>query len=274
MNVQEAVEILACARPSRYRFEREFAVAVISGWLNAPSDPHAPATTLFAALNQAVLYGRRTSTPPASEWLGEVFDAQAYLDGLNTMLALPAFWEVEEHLGYNHCRYAADLVRFLLTFRTKDLDKRKRASLGKAWEFINKHGGFVKGQFGFGKKAWCSTSGHQLIWRDYKRSAPFQCVRFHSSKLDWYLDPRQPDFLDRLIATAACEQDLTTFFREARDVQERLRAVIDERAMTAEDVLLLPSELTPSECRLPAMTSSAYGKMAGYRRTTTSAAWE
>lgn len=274
MTVTEAVEVLTSGRPSRYHLEREFAVAVFSGWLNAPNDPNAPKTVLLAAFNRAVLDTREKGITPPPEWLMEVFDAEAYASLLSIALALPMFWQIEDHLGYNHCRYTADIIRFLLTFRSKDPDKRKRASLGKAWEFINKHGGFVGGHFGFGKKAWCSVSGHQLIWRDYKRSAPFQCVRFHDSKLDWYLDPCQPDFLDRLTATAARDEDLTMFFREALDVQERLRAVIDGRAMSAEDFFLFPSTLKPSKFKLPPMAATAYGKMAEYRRSAASANWE
>lgn len=273
MRLAEAIAILTSDQPSRYRFEREFAAAVFSGWLNAPNDPHASTTTLFAALNQGVLRLRQERVPPPNEWLAEVFEADVYLRLLNEVLSIPIFWQVEEHIGYNHCRYTADLVRFLVTFQTKSLDRRKRASLGKACEFINKHGGFVGGNFGFEKKSWCSISGHQLIWRDYKRTAAFQCVRFHSSKFDWYLDPRQPNFLDRLTETVDGRTELIRFFGESLDVLQRVRAVIDERAMTADDFIALPANLAPVNCRLPAMTANAYGKMAGYRRTSLSTEW-
>lgn len=274
MKVEDAVEILATGLPSRYAFEREFAVAVLSGWINSPADPHASTVVLFAALSQAVLRARDTNLALPEEWLTEIFEADVYLSLLKTALSIPLFWQIEEHISYNNCHYAADLVRFMLTFRSKDPDKRKRASLGKAWEYINKHGGFVGGHFGHGRKAWCSTSGHQLIWRDYKQSSPFQCARFYGSKFDWYLDPRRPEFLDHLTATAAQVRELTTFFREALEVQERLRHVIDERSMSATDFLAFPPSLTPATCRLPAMTATAYGKLAGYRRSTAAANWE
>lgn len=268
MRVEDAVEILTSDRPNRYLFEREFAVAAFSGWLNSPDDVQGTATTLFAALCRAIIYVRERHIVPPGEWFVNVYDAQSYLNLLETAISMPMFWLIDENLGYNNCNYAADIVRFLLTFRTKSLDKRSRASLGKAWEFINKHGGFVRGNFGYGKREWCSISHHQVLWRRYKKSSPFQCARFHSPTFSWYLDPRAPDYFEQLIATAAREQEITTFFRAALGFQTKLKSIIDERSMAHGDFFVFPVSLTPLDSRLPAMSAAAYGKMAAYRRST------
>ncbi|WP_267427850.1 hypothetical protein [Methylobacterium sp. GC_Met_2] len=268
MRVEEAVEVLTSDRPSRYLFERELAVAAFSGWLNSPDDPQGATTTVFAALCGAVLQAREHGINPPIEWLTEVYDDRAYMQLLENVIAIPIFWLIDEHKSYNNCNYTADVVRFLLTFKPKSEDKRKRASLGKAWEFINKHGGFVRGNFGRDRKDWCSISNHQVLWRRYKRSAPLQCARFHGAKFDWYLDPRQPDFFQRLSATAARKQELKTFFSAALHFQLELKAIIDRRSMAANDFFQFPDMLTPLDVRLPAMTATAYGKMAAYRRST------
>ncbi|WP_129221230.1 hypothetical protein [Lichenibacterium ramalinae] len=271
MEVKQAVEILTRSRPSQYLFEREFAVAVFSSWLNSPEDLHAPSKTLFVALNLALLNQRSVGVDPPREWFSVVFEPQVYLTLMRTAIDIPLFWHLDNHLEYNDCIYTGDLVRFLLTYRPKGSDKRKRPSLGKAFEFINRHGGYVRGNFSYGRTDWCSASKHHVIWRDFKRSSPFQCVRFHGSKFDWYLDPRQPGFLEQLIETASREQDILQIFCEALDVQERLRAIVDGRAMAVEDFFLFPANLSPKVCRLPAMSASSYGKMATYRRSATGA---
>lgn len=268
MRVEDAVEVLTSDRPSRYLFEREFAVAAFSGWLNSPDDKQGATSTVFAAMCHAVLHVRKQGIAPPVEWLSEVYEPQKYIKLLNEVITIPLFWQLDEHHGYNNCNYVADVVRFLLTYNSKSLDRRKKASLGKAWEFINKHGGFVGGRFGHNKQDWCSISHHQVLWRRYKQSSPFQCARFHGAKFDWYLDPRLSDFLSILIETAARGQQIREFFCTALGFQTKLKAILDERSMGEEDFFVFPSSLTPLDRRMPPISAAAYGKMAAYRRST------
>ncbi|WP_192215248.1 hypothetical protein [Methylobacterium bullatum] len=267
MTLEETVTILLDDRRPRYLYEKEFAVASFSGWVNSPNEANSISNTVFAALIQAIHKAKLEEYAIPQEWFTEVFDVDRYIKMKELFVSLPLFWDVGYYDGYNDCIYAADVVRFMLTFNSKDDDKRKKASLGKAWEFINKHGGYVKGKFGFGRTEWTSISNHSNIWRAYKKSAVFQCARYHGTRFDWYIDPRQPLFLDSLIQTALRQKEITTYFGEALGFQERLRIVLDGRSMSNDDFFLFPPDLTPIPFRLPPMSATAYGKMATYRRS-------
>lgn len=267
MNTLDAIEILSRDGNGHYRLERAFAVATLSAWLNSPESISDRVSVVFAAINHAVLDARKNEYNPPNEWLGIVYDADSYLKPDEIPLTTAMFWFLDLHLAFNHCRYVADISRFLITFQTKSLDKRKRASLGKAWDFINKHGGYSHAGGTSAHKAYCSLSTHQVIWRDYKQTAPFQCARFYGSKFDWYIDPRSKNFLTQLQETAGRVEEIRQFLGEARYLQERLKDVLDPRSMSEAEYFQFPKSIEPRKCKLPPMTASAYGRMASYRNS-------
>ena len=267
MKIDEAVEILAMDRVASYPLQREFAVAAFSAWLNWPSEENATTAFLLIAVNRGVLHFEKKGLHVPTEWLNQVYEPRNVITSVVSGLSSPFFEELDFNPVYNDYRYTADIVRFLLTFKTSSNDKRKQASLGKAAIFLNKHGGFVAGRYGRETNDWCAMTGHQSIWRKYKKSAALQFVRFYGTKLEWLLRPHDVDFLERLTALAARRQEIIDFFAKTLDIQDRLRAILDERSLGSNDHLTLPPTLKKLTCRTPAMPASAYSKMTEYKRS-------
>lgn len=265
MDLTRAIGLLADVSAERYEHERIFAAAYFSGWLNSPDENRAADYVLFAALCHATAALKRERRNIPSEWINDVFDHSLLLSGMDTAISFPIIWYTGELDEYNNCNYTADIVRFMISFKHKGLDKRDAASLSKAWEFINKHGGFgawklIKGDY------WTSYSQHQITWRKFKKTSPFQYVRYYQSELSWFLDPRQPDFWDQLISFCENRAILNSYFRKSLFTQMRFKAALDTRSMGPDDWVAFPEGLNEEAFRLQPMPGSAYDKLRTYTR--------
>ncbi len=168
--------------------------------------------------------------------------------------------------GYDATRYAADIVRFLLSYKPPSRDKRESASLGKASEFINRKGGFPTRDAVGKRTRQYSDSQHQEVWKAYKRTAAFQFVRYYDSDIPWLFDPADEHLLDRLRETAAKYDDIQGFFSRCLWVQNQLQGLLDRRSMAEEDYFAFPETVVPVRCRVPRLPKGVYEVMRGYQR--------
>ena len=267
MDVQSAIEALIGDREPGYRYERAFAALAFSAWINWPKDRFAAANLVLVGITQALLRGKEGS----GEWLPRALEPEQYWTQFGAErpagISLPIHEEVRGEWGYDESRYVADVVRFLLTYKTRSADKRMRASLGRASEYINKRGGFANRGDGIGKRTreW-STAKHQTVWTTYKRIAAFQFVRYYDSEIDWLFNPQDPSVLIRAMEVVEDRSKLLVYFGRVLWVQTKLIALLDPRSMSPSDHVVLPTALKPVPCRLPRAPKNFYEVTGRYQR--------
>jgi hypothetical protein len=268
MDVFTAVSVLVSEEAPKFRFEREFAAATFAGWLNWPREPFAAENLTLVALLHATAKMRKAGEQIEPHWFSAVFEPESFLKQIpEGAISIPDFWYINDGEGIiDDTRYAADIVRFLLSYKSLKNDRRHGPSLGKASEFINKHGGFPGDKVIPTRSLEYSDSGHQEVWRIYKKTSAFQFVRYYDSDISWLLDPRKSSFFDELAQIASMTHSLQTFFSKARWVQEHLIQVIDRRSLREADLFVFPESVSAQKCRVPTMPKKGYVALADYER--------
>ncbi|ULO23096.1 hypothetical protein [Methylocystis sp. SB2] len=268
MDLFTAVSVLTSDEEPKFRFEREFAAATFAGWLNWPREQFAAENVTLVALLHATAKMRTAGEQIDSHWFSAVFEPETFLKQIpEGAISLPDFWFINDGLGnFDETRYAADIVRFLLSYKSLKDDKRYGPSLGKASEFINQHGGFPGDKVISKRSLEYSDSAHQEVWRLYKKTSAFQFVRYYDSDITWLLDPCATSFFDELAQIASMTRSLQGFFSKARWVQEDLIRVIDRRSLSEADLFIFPESVIAQKCRVPKMPKKGYAALANYER--------
>ena len=253
MDIHRAVEVLASGRDPQFKLERELAVLAFSGWLNWPKEPYAGTNLALIGVCHGLTSEQDRSDAADPQWLTQALEPRLYLEQLqNGAVITPDFPLVSGEYGYDETRYAADIVRFMLSYNPSRMkDRRKSASLGKACEFLNKKRGFPD-LIPPGTKRWRSSdSWHQEVWKAYKRSSPFQFVRYYGPNTRWLFDPTSPRLLEDVRALSEQRDEVKAFFSHVAWVQARLMERIDRRSMTRDDFFPCPTRSYPSRARSP-----------------------
>lgn len=267
MDVAEAIEILVDEAQPSLRFEKEIAVACFSNWLNSRTEEIEPGEMIFITLLRFIERCKATKTSLDYDLISSTFDENVIFRKLfNQAISIPDFWFIKSYSAYDETKYVSDIVRFMLSYSPRLADKRYQASLGKAFSFINEHGGFNRSELNDEQPYFCSQSTHQIIWKKFKQSSPFQYVRYYDSEIDWIIDPRADNYIEELSRYAKESKKISAYFSRCLWVQQQLQQKIDRRSMNSDDFLILPSNLKPEECLVPAFAESAYKTLRQYRR--------
>jgi hypothetical protein len=270
LKIAECIGALLNPLEPKFRFEREFATVRFCGFLNWPEEETAPDALALLMLLHILKTERRDISQQFAIDLVRQLDSPTLLSVIQTsgFVPLPSFFDIdpkEKHFSNNE--YAADVVRFLLTFGSpKAKEVRRRPSLGKASVFINQKGGFPGDKHVLHRsQSWGETT-HQKIWKKHKAAAPFQFVRRYDSNLNWLVDPSATNFFDRITDLAARRSDLGIFFAKSLWVQNKLAKIVDHRSIPKSAYIDLPSTLKPVACKLPTKPPKFMAAMEGYSR--------
>ncbi|MCJ2086222.1 hypothetical protein MKK88_09470 [Methylobacterium sp. E-005] len=82
-------------------------------------------------MSRAVLHARETAGEPPREELTGVYEAASYLDPATIPAKEPMGWFLNAQATSNNSRYAADIVRFMPTFRGIRFAARSARIIGR-----------------------------------------------------------------------------------------------------------------------------------------------
>ncbi|WP_342110902.1 hypothetical protein [Methylobacterium sp. SI9] len=266
MKIERAIRILLGAEITGIAYERELAAGAFASWINSSDEDFEAQSGFFVVLNRIWALFRSEGKEIEPLILKEFYDPVEISHIIdNHWIAIPYKWQKHEFENYNEIDYIADIVRFMLTYNPPTKDRRLQASLGRAYEFINKHGGFDRPK-GFIRYYKPSPATHQQQWKMLKRSASFQFVRSWGSSIDWYIDPQADGFLQRIADIANDRGELIDFFGKVKWTQQKLIERIDPRSMTENDFIELPTNLKPVAVKIPKFPKRGYEALEDYKR--------
>lgn len=140
---------------------------------------------------------------------------------------------------YHEYPYIADVVKFLLWYEHGSTDKRKQASLQKAYFFLMKEG----------FSHWAHFSRRYFIeqWSLHRNASPFLYVMYHHLQGDLLLDPRDPAFAAKIDALAMDRKTIPELLGQAKWVGERLEKRLHPKAQQGLQMPNFPASLTSIE---------------------------
>jgi hypothetical protein len=266
MNIERAIRILLDVEITGIAYERELAAGAFASWINSSAEKYEAESGFFVVLNQIWAQIRSNGREIDPLILKEFYDPLEISHILdNHWIAIPFKWQKHEFDNYTEIDYVADIVRFMLSYNPPTKDKRLQASLGRAYDFINKHGGFDRPKE-FQRFYKPSPATHQQQWKLLKKSASLQFVRSWGSSINWYIDPSSDGFIQQLSEIANNRTDLADFFGKVRWTQQRLLERIDPRSMSADDFVALPANLQPVAVKIPKFPKRGYEALESYER--------
>lgn len=128
----------------------------------------------------------------------------------------------------------SDVVWFLLSYKNNTSDRRKQASLNKAFSII------AAGEFST-DHAWSKRSIAKL-WSEYATAAPFYYIEQHHSDIDFILDPNDAYIAKKLTHLLDNPDKIERFMAMAEAAIQELTARLDKRAR---DRIAFPSRACP-----------------------------
>lgn len=266
MNIERAIRILLDAEVNGIAYERELAVGAFASWINSSDEDCESESGFFVVLNRIWAKIRSEENEIDPSILKEFYNPSEISNILDRhWIAIPYKWQKHEFESYNEIDYVADIVRFMLSYNPPTKDKRLQASLGRAYDFINKHGGFDRPKK-LARSYKLSPATHQQHWRMLKRSASFQFVRSWGNSLNWYIDPTSEEFLNVISDTAKNRDDLAMYFGKVLWTQQKLLERIDPRSMGEDDFVELPASLKPVAVNVPKFPKRGYEALKDYQR--------
>ena len=222
MQLDQAVSLLCGVREPDASSTSRIAVMYLSACVRSGGDELA--SRLDVSVQAASLISQLQSSKDCDKW-------EASCDLLNNIkfdLLAAAYTGSEINLpnvSYGDTSddrfIIADTVRFLLNYKPTSTDKRKAASLLKAYPVLDR----LNGKSTFAP----SRSDFFNKWARYKRFAPFIFVDEYVYGGRMTVDPTRQSFVVDLERLSAPSMPYTRFFGQVRSVEARLRQILFKR---------------------------------------------
>lgn len=211
-------------------FQRQEFVIRLAMWLRFPSEPAMQSVACLAGyINYVNSHHRNKAIVDLPSAEAALLQRNLNMEHLSALLAgrqysLPSFEYFDEKRPGSHVyQYMADIVRFLIWYKPDTIDKRKQASLHKAYFFLKDRG--------FDHQTDWSRRWLIRQWKAYKSASPILYVNYYHADQDLLLNPETKDFRSRVDALTNDPKLIHSVLGKAKWVADRLSDRLDRKAI-------------------------------------------